>query len=187
MKILKRILTKTFLNGTDETKEKSLVEKKKEYYVKAEDLINEIRKYQESKKNSKNGKGIISEELGLMIMKICTRFSMHPRFYGYTFRDDFVADAVCRCITHSIDRIDLSHPKCNPFSYITQTAYNVFRQRIKNEKKFQKARELYKEKYFDEFERTNGLKSSKKNEFDDQDDDSSKDYFNDYYNKEDDN
>ena len=67
----------------EDLKEKSnqLAEKKKEYYVKAEDLINEIRKYQESKKNSPDGKGKISEELGLMIMKICTRFSMHPRFY----------------------------------------------------------------------------------------------------------
>ena len=67
----------------EDSKEKSnqLAEKKKEYYVKAEDLINEIRKYQESKKDSPDGKGKISEELGLMIMKICTRFSMHPRFY----------------------------------------------------------------------------------------------------------
>ena len=73
---------------------------------------------------------------GVMIMKICTRFSLHPRFYGYTFREDFVSEAIIRCITHSIDRIDLSHPKCNPFSYLTQTAYNVFRQKIKSEKRF---------------------------------------------------
>jgi len=32
-------------------------EKKKEYYVKSEDLVNEIRKYQESKKNSPDRKG----------------------------------------------------------------------------------------------------------------------------------
>ena len=36
----------------------------------------------------KNGKGIISEELGIMIMKICTRFSLHPKFFGYTYRDE---------------------------------------------------------------------------------------------------
>ena len=76
--------------------------KKKEYYVKGSDLKEEIRKYQESKKNSPDGKGEISEELGSMILKICTRFSMHPRFNGYSYRDEFVADAVLRCITHRI-------------------------------------------------------------------------------------
>lgn len=54
-------------------------EKRKDFYVKKEDLIAEIKKYQESKKF--NAKGIISEALGIMIMKICTRFSLHPRFY----------------------------------------------------------------------------------------------------------
>lgn len=43
--------------------------------------MNEIRKYQDSKKDDPEGKGYISEELGIMILKICTRFSMHPRFY----------------------------------------------------------------------------------------------------------
>jgi len=93
---------------------------------------------------------------------------------------------VCRCITHSIDRIDLTHPKCNPFSYITQTAYNVFRQKIKNEKKYQKAKESIRERYFDEFERVNGLKSSRKpgSDWDEDDDDNGSDYYNDYYRKD---
>lgn len=38
-------------------------EKKKEYYVKAEDLMNELKKYKESKASSPDGKGKISEEL----------------------------------------------------------------------------------------------------------------------------
>ena len=66
-----------------------------------------------------------------------------------------------------MDRIDLTHPKCNPFSYITQTAYNVFRQKIKNEKRFQKTKEYMKDRYFDEFEKANNLKSSRKNYDDD--------------------
>ena len=59
----------------------------KEYYVKGKDLIEQIRKYQESLKNDPEGKGYISEQLGSMILKICTRFSLHPKFYGYTYRD----------------------------------------------------------------------------------------------------
>ena len=49
-----------------------------------------------------------------------------------------VADAVARCLSHAIDKIDLDHPNCNPFSYLTQTCYNVFRQKInKIQLKFQ--------------------------------------------------
>lgn len=47
-----------------------------------------------------NGLGLITEELGSMIMKICTRFSLHPRFFNYTYRDEMVADAVARCLTN---------------------------------------------------------------------------------------
>jgi len=112
-----------------------------------------------------------------MIMKICTRFSMHPRFYGYSYRDEFVADAVARCITHAIDKIDLSHPKCNPFSYITQTAYNVFRQKIKSEKKQQRAKEELRDKFYDEYERVNHLHSSRNPlSLDDGDDPQNDDY-----------
>ena len=65
----------------DEEHGLSKKERKKEYYVKGADLKEELRKYHASKANSEDGKGYISEELGTMILKICTRFSMHPRFY----------------------------------------------------------------------------------------------------------
>jgi hypothetical protein len=61
-------------------------EKKKEFYVKKEDLMRELRAYQASKAASPDHKGIISEELGIMIMKICTRFSLHPRFFRIHFQ-----------------------------------------------------------------------------------------------------
>lgn len=86
-----------------------------------------------------------------MILKICTRFSLHPRFYRYTYRDEFVADAVARCLTHSLDGIKLDLPNCNPFSYITQTAYNVFRQRIKKEKKFTEFKNKIKNELYDSY------------------------------------
>ena len=114
-----------------------------------------------------------------MIMKICTRFAMHPRFFGYTYRDEFVADAVARCITHSIDRINLNHPKCNPFSYFTQTAYNVFRQKIKSEKKQQKIREELRNQIYDEFEQVNGLhRTGNGNDDDDFDNEDQKNFYN---------
>ena len=92
------------------------------------------------------------KSFGVMIMKICTRFSLHPRFYGYTFREDFVSEAIIRCISHSLDRIDLTHPKCNPFSYLTQTAYNVFRQKIKSEKRFAQTKMKLREQFLEDNE-----------------------------------
>ena len=36
--------------------------------------------------------GHISEELGIMIMKICIRFSLHPRIFGYSYIDEIYGD-----------------------------------------------------------------------------------------------
>ena len=74
-----------------------------------------------------------------------------------------VADAVARCLSHAIDKIDLDHPNCNPFAYLTQCAYNVFRQKIKNEKKFMNAKQKLREAVYTEFEITEGLKQTKDN------------------------
>ena len=80
--------------------------KDKTYYVNNKELAVEIQKYHDSKKNDPDGKGHISEELGSMIMKICIRFSLHPRFYGYSYRDEMVADAIYTCLSRALDRID---------------------------------------------------------------------------------
>lgn len=68
--------------------------KDKEYYVKGSRLKEEILKYQQTKRKNaqknnisyEQAKGEISEELGDMIIKICTRFSMHPRFFRLFFQ-----------------------------------------------------------------------------------------------------
>lgn len=146
--------------------------KDKEYYVKGADLIAEIRKYQDSKKIDakkrkipiEQGQGIISDALGEMIIKICTRFSMHPRFYGYTFRDEFVADAVARCITHGVNKINLDLPNCNVFAYFTQIAYNVFRQKIKNQKKYNQTKQRLRQQVYTDFQNEEGLQQTKQNE-----------------------
>ena len=74
-----------------------------------------------------------------------------------------VADAVARCLSHAIDKIALDHPNCNPISYLTQTCYNVFRQKIKNEKKFMKAKQKSREEVYNEFEMMESLKQTKDN------------------------
>lgn len=146
----------------------------KEYYVKGSELKAQIEKYQKSKREDaerrgvpyEEGQGEISEALGEMIIKICERFSRHPRFFGYSFRDEFVADAVARCITHGVDKIDLSLPNCNPFAYFTQISYNQFRQKIKREKRYQQIKQRIRDEVYSEFERDNNLDQTKDNDED---------------------
>lgn len=147
----------------------------KEYYVKGSELKAQIEKYQKSKREDaekrgvpyEEGEGEISQELGEMIIKICERFSRHPRFFGYSFRDQFVADAVARCITHGVDKIDLSLPNCNPFAYFTQISYNEFRQKIKRQKRYQQLKQRIREEVYDQFEKQNNLEQTKDNDEDD--------------------
>lgn len=147
----------------------------KEYYVKGSELKAQIEKYQKSKRQDaekrgvpyEEGEGEISEALGEMIIKICERFSRHPRFFGYSFRDEFVADAVARCITHGVDKIDLSLPNCNPFAYFTQISYNEFRQKIKRQKRYNQIKQRIRDEVYTQFERDNNLDLTKDNQDED--------------------
>lgn len=147
----------------------------KEYYVKGSELKAQIEKYQKSKREDaekrgvpyEEGQGEISEALGEMIIKICERFSRHPRFFGYSFRDQFVADAVARCITHGVDKINLDLPNCNPFAYFTQISYNEFRQKIKREKRYQNLKQRVRDQIYTQFEQDNNLELTKDNDDDD--------------------
>ena len=147
----------------------------KEYYVKGSELKAQIEKYQKSKREDaeksgvpyEEGEGEISQELGEMIIKICERFSRHPRFFGYSFRDEFVADAVARCITHGVDKINLDLPNCNPFAYFTQISYNEFRQKIKREKRYQQIKQRVRQQIYNDFQKDNGLEQTKDNDEDD--------------------
>lgn len=136
----------------------------KQFYVKGKDLIEQIRKYQQSMKTDPEGKGYISQQLGLMILKICTRFSLHPKFFGYSYRDEMVADAVTRCLSKGVSKIDLSLANCNPFSYFTQIALNCFRARINSEKRFMSTKQKYRDEVYTQYEHQQNLQRTKENE-----------------------
>lgn len=122
------------------------------YYVNNAELATEIRKYQTT--------GVISEELGVMLMNIANRFATHPRFFNYTYREDFVSDAICRMITTGINKINLDLPNCNIFAYMTQLCFNSFRQKIKSEKKFTNLKSKLQSEIYHEFERVESLQQT---------------------------
>ena len=125
------------------------------YYVGKEELKNELLKYKETK--------IVSEELGSMLLKIAKKFSMRPNFKKYSYREEFVSNAVFRML-EQLDKLDLNHPKCNPFAYLTQMCYYKFIEKISKENKFQNLKTKLKNHYYTEFEHLEDIKNS---EFDD--------------------
>ena len=117
------------------------------YYVDPEELKKELKYFKET--------DIITDELGIMLHNIAHRFASTPN-WGYSFKEDFVSDAIYRMI-EQLHKIDLEHPKCNPFAYLTQTCYYKFIAKIASEKKYQKIKESLKDYYFDDFEQNEDI------------------------------
>ena len=113
------------------------------YYINKTELLNELKQYNED--------DIISEELGLMLLKIAQRYSSRANFIGYSYRDEFVCDAVYRMVDQ-LKKINVNHPNCQPFSYLTKMCHRCFIARIMKEKKYQNLKQELTEKYFNELE-----------------------------------
>ena len=67
------------------------------------------------------------------IIKIANHLSYLPNFSGYTYRQDFVEDAIENCI-HYVDNFNPEISK-NPFAYFTQICWYAFIRHIMKEKK----------------------------------------------------
>jgi len=100
-------------------------------YINKEEMMNELRLYNKTKN--------ISEELGSMFLKIAKRYTSKTNFYGYSYRDDMISEAVLRMV-EQIDKFDIHHPAANPFAYFTQTTHNQILALLKKEKRFRDIR-----------------------------------------------
>jgi hypothetical protein len=87
-----------------------------EYYISNNDLLQEIIRF----KND----GCISNELGKMLLTIARKYSTKSNFYGYTWREDMVSEAVCTCIRYL--RNFNPEKSTNAFAYVTQIFKNAF-------------------------------------------------------------
>ena len=97
----------------------------KKNYVNNRDLLIEISDYKTN--------GVMSEELGRMLLEIANNFSSRGSFAGYTWREDLVADGVLTCIKY-LKNFD-TEKSSNAFSYITQIYYHAFLNYIKMQNK----------------------------------------------------
>lgn len=116
--------------------------KQGEYYISNKEMLNELKQYKETK--------IISENLGLIFLKIATRYSTKDKFCGYTYRDEMISSAIERMIMQ-VSQFDISRPKPNPFAYFTKVAHNQFLMILNEEKKQHSTKDRYKEYIWNEF------------------------------------
>lgn len=116
---------------------------KSEYYVSVKEITKEIKHFKLT--------GEITDNLGIMITKIAKRYATKYCFSGYTFKDEFIQDAIYRMLTQ-LDKIDITHPRCNIFAYLTQTTHNCFISRITKEKRYQHLKNTLKNEYITETE-----------------------------------
>lgn len=107
-----------------------------EHYVSNEELLNSLRTYGIAVRRAKRlhePKPQVPDYVGECFLKIAERLSRKPNFYGYTFRDEMISDAVENCLLY-VDNFD-TKKSSNPFSYFTQIIYYAFLRRILREKK----------------------------------------------------
>ena len=96
-------------------------------YVDNKELLEEVRKYKET--------GKMSERLGGMILMIARNYATKGSYAGYTWVEDFIAEAALTCVRYlkSFDENKYAEP--NPFAYITTICRNAFISYIREQKK----------------------------------------------------
>ncbi len=96
-----------------------------QHYVKNSELLPEIAKLQAD--------GVMSNELGGMILKVARNLSNRPNFINYTWKDDMVSEGVMTCCKY-IKNFNLEKSD-KPFSYITTICYHAFVNYINKQRK----------------------------------------------------
>jgi len=120
--------------------------KKKNHYLNNEDFLKAIIEYKDQIWKAKENnlkRPPIPEYIGECFLLIAKRLSTNPKYYGYTYREDMIGDALIDCVKY-IDRFDPEKSK-NPFAYFTQFMYHAFIRCIGKEKQFQETKFRYLE------------------------------------------
>lgn len=103
-------------------------------YINNGDFLNALIAYKESCNNS-SSKPKIPEYIGECFLKIAENLAKRPNFYGYSFKDEMVLDAIENMLLYC-HNFDPEKSK-NPFAYFTQISWFAFVRRIAKEKKQQ--------------------------------------------------
>lgn len=109
-----------------------IIIKKGEHYVSNNELLEEIVKFKDN--------GVISEELGRMLLSIATHYSSKSNFSGYTWRTDMISESVLTCVKYL--KNFKPEKSTNAFAYVTQIIKNSFKLYITSQKKHSKIKDI---------------------------------------------
>lgn len=130
----------------------------KTYYIGQAELREEIEKYFASGTDATNR--TISNNLAQMIIKIATRFASKPCFYRYTYKQEFIDEAIYRMV-YLLGNINLNHPRCNPFSYLTSICYSAFASVLKKYARASEQLRTLRNQVYEDFCTTEGITAKK--------------------------
>lgn len=108
-----------------------------ENYIDNERFHQLILEYHERKKQ--NPKERIPEEVGKMIIMMAKRLATRYVFNSYTFKEEFINDAILRAVEIFDNYDPVKYDK--PFAYFTLVMWRTFLQRIQKEKQERTKRE----------------------------------------------
>jgi DNA-directed RNA polymerase specialized sigma24 family protein len=110
--------------------------KRAKHYIRNDEILPHIYDYRET--------GLISNDLGKILLTIAENYACKGSFHGYTWKEDMVSEAVLTCIRyiHNFDPMRQKRP--NPFAYFTMIIHRSFLTYIRKQKKHSQIKnELY--------------------------------------------
>jgi hypothetical protein len=129
----------SILNIEDDKIESKIKRKKQpKNYINNADFCDALIRYKENciiAVESGRPEPKIPNYIGECFMKLAEGLARRPNFFGYSYKDEMVADGIENCLTY-FRNFDPDKTK-NPFAYFTQILWWCFVRRIQREKKQQ--------------------------------------------------
>lgn len=127
-------------DNSDEEKTQIITKRKKSprNYINNTDFCDALIKYKEDcaiAVGAGKPEPRIPNYIGECFMKLAEGLARRPNFFGYSYKDEMIADGIENCLTY-FRNFDPEKTK-NPFAYFTQILWWCFVRRIQKEKKQQ--------------------------------------------------
>jgi hypothetical protein len=146
------------------------IKEKPEHYISGPQFMSDISEYYkwdglkenlDEEDNSVEAKEIRKtakkyfEKCGMAINMMITGLAKNPKFSGYTWKDEMIADALVKCTKALIGKKFDPTRKYNPFSYFNRIAWREFLRRINLEKTNVKIKNEYGQEFLRAFAKEN--------------------------------
>lgn len=109
--------------------------KETQHYINNKTLVKIIVDYQKlcrTAKREKRQEPQMPDVIGIYIMQLCEKIASRWNFSAYTFKDEFVLDAIERCV-YAVKKFSIKKTN-NAFGYLTQVAWRAMQKRINDER-----------------------------------------------------